>query len=77
MGNRNYVGAGRRSRWPSVSYLVHRGSREATRRAREELLAHCRSCGCIVCQVRLAMMDEIPDPVPAVEEKSELKQFLN
>ncbi len=68
-------------RWPSIAYLVYRGSRAEAKRAREALLAHCRSCGCIVCQVRLAMMNEVFETDPPVEveveEKSELKQFLN
>lgn len=65
------------SRWPSIVYLVYRDSRAEAKRAREALLAHCRSCGCIVCQVRLVTMNEIFEADPALEEKSELKQFLN
>jgi hypothetical protein len=69
------------SRWPSIVYLVYRDSRAEAKRAREALLEHCRSCGCIVCQMRLVTMNEPFDPDPLVEfeveEKRELKQFLN
>lgn len=46
------------SRWPSLVYLIHRDSRAELLREREKLLAHCRACGCMVCQVRLVMMGE-------------------
>ncbi len=68
------------SRWPSIAYLIYRDSRAEAKRAREALLAHCRSCGCIVCQVRLVTMNEIFefDGVPVgVEEKIVLKESLN
>jgi len=65
------------NRWPSITYLIHRDSRREAKRAREELLAHCRSCGCIVCQVRLATMNEIFEIDRESEEKIVLKEFLN
>lgn len=65
------------SRWPSIAYLVYRDSRAEAKRARDELLEHCRSCGCIVCQVRLVTMNEVFELEDVIEEKTELKQFLN
>lgn len=65
-------------RWPSIEYLIYRDSRAAVKRAREALLAHCRSCGCIVCQLRLATMNEAFETDPSAgEEKNVLKEFLN
>jgi hypothetical protein len=68
-------------RWPSISYLVYRDSRIEAKHARDALLAHCRRCGCIVCQVRLAMMNESFETdfvdVHDGAEKVLLKEFLN
>jgi glutaminase len=67
-------------RWPSIEYFARRDSRAEAKRVREALLAHCRSCGCIVCQVRLATMNEFFDAdsmSPGEEEKIVLKEFLN
>ena len=50
------------NRWPSLIYLAHRDSRAAKLETREKLLAHCRSCGCMVCQVRLVLLNEPFDP---------------
>lgn len=57
-------------RWPSIAYFIDRDSRREAKRAREALLAHCRSCGCIVCQVRLATMNEFFEIELENEEKS-------
>lgn len=64
-------------RWPSIAYFIDRDSRAKAKRDREALLAHCRSCGCIVCQVRLATMNEFFEPESESEEKIVLKDSLN
>jgi len=65
-------------RWPSISYLIFRDSRVEQKRARDALVAHCRSCGCLVCQVRLVVMNEDPAiDIAFPEEKIVVKEFLN
>lgn len=48
------------SRWPSLIYLIQRDERHQLEKAHDELITHCKKCGCAGCRVQLAAMGIIP-----------------
>ena len=71
-------------RWPSITYLVYRESRESLdkqrlekQEARQKLVAHCQTCGCLACQVRLAVLGEFFVVETIEVERENLKYLVN
>jgi hypothetical protein len=75
------------TRWPSIFYLVYRDSRPLLEKrrldneeARQKLVAHCQTCGCLACQVRLAALGEFffdEDVLGGGVQRKDLKHLVN